>query len=154
MCLTEIVREVIEAYGEAILELAKNIGEKIAESMGLEGNDYFKDWSSQFWINKYSFTPESVGKIGVQTHTDASFLTILQDDENVGGLQVMDHSGNSLVEAPPRPGTIVVILGDIAHVSIFIYIVLGILYMYICVLYMCAYIINVIYIGMEQWEIL
>lgn len=110
-------REVITAYGKAIYELMMDISEKIAESLGLERvEDYFKEWVCQFRINKYSFTPETIGSSGVQIHTDSSFLTILQDDEDVGGLQVMSKSG-SFVDVPPCPGSFFVILGDIAPVS-------------------------------------
>ncbi|KAK7307409.1 hypothetical protein VNO77_40447 [Canavalia gladiata] len=108
-------RQIMEAYGEAIHGLAVYIGQKMGESVGVTVGGEFEDWACQFRINKYSFTPESVGSSGVQIHTDSGFLTILQDDENVGGLQVMDTS-SSFVEVPPLPGTLLVNLGDIGNV--------------------------------------
>ncbi|CAN6552812.1 unnamed protein product [Malus baccata var. baccata] len=78
-------REVIEKYAQAVYEQCVDIGRKLAESYGL------------FRINKYNYTPESVGFSGVQLHTDSGFLTILQDDENVGGLEVMDKFGTLLI---------------------------------------------------------
>ncbi|KAL6346041.1 hypothetical protein AAG906_025321 [Vitis piasezkii] len=107
-------RETIKIYAKAVQELAMDIGNKLAETMGL-GGDLFKEWPCQFRINKYNFTPETVGSPGVQIHTDSSFLTILQDDENVGGLEVMDKSG-AFVAVDPMPGTLLVNLGDIATV--------------------------------------
>ncbi|XP_054779517.1 2-oxoglutarate-dependent dioxygenase DAO-like [Prosopis cineraria] len=108
--------KVIETYGKAIHELLMDVSEKMAESLDLEkGDRYFKEWPCQFRINKYSFTPDTIGSSGVQIHTDSSFLTILQDDEHVGGLQVMNKSG-SFVDVPPCPGSLFAILGDIAHV--------------------------------------
>ncbi|KAL2348734.1 hypothetical protein Fmac_002734 [Flemingia macrophylla] len=107
-------RQIMEAYGRAIHGLAVKVGQKMAESLGVVVAD-FEDWPCQFRINKYNFTPEAVGFTGVQIHTDSSFLTILQDDENVGGLEVMNTSG-SFVPIPPFPGTLLVNLGDIAHV--------------------------------------
>jgi isopenicillin N synthase-like dioxygenase len=83
--------------------------------MGLV-SDLFKGWPCQFRINKYNFTPETVGSSGVQIHTDSGFLTILQDDENVGGLEVMDESG-AFVSVHPCPGTLLVNLGDVAKVG-------------------------------------
>ncbi|KAJ1380947.1 Oxoglutarate/iron-dependent dioxygenase [Sesbania bispinosa] len=83
-------RKIMEAYGKAIHDLAVKIGQKMAESLGIVGAD-FEDWPCQFRINKYNFTPEAVGSIGVQIHTDSSFVTILQDDENVGGLEVWSN---------------------------------------------------------------
>ncbi|RDY12281.1 2-oxoglutarate-dependent dioxygenase DAO [Mucuna pruriens] len=108
-------REIMEAYGQAIHGLAVNIGQKIAESLGVVVAD-FDDWPCQFRINKYNFTPEAVGSTGVQIHTDSGFLTILQDDENVAGLEVMDTSSASFLPIPPFPGTLLVNLGDIARV--------------------------------------
>ncbi|KAJ7953272.1 2-oxoglutarate-dependent dioxygenase [Quillaja saponaria] len=108
-------REVIEMYGKAIYKLAVDLGQKISESLGLAG-DFFKDWPCQFRINKYNFTPESVGTLGVQTHTDSSFLTILQEDENVGGLEVMEKSSGAYIPVQPSSGTLLVNLGDVATV--------------------------------------
>ncbi|KAK4368255.1 hypothetical protein RND71_012047 [Anisodus tanguticus] len=48
-------------------------------------------------------------------YTDSGFLTILQDDENVGGLEVMKKSGE-FVAVDPRPNTLLVTLGDIGRV--------------------------------------
>nr|AIB53819.1 2-oxoacid-dependent dioxygenase [Paeonia suffruticosa] len=106
-------REIVETYAKAIHELAMDIGLKLAKSMGLVG-DLFSGWPCQFRINKYHFTPESVGFPGVQIHTDSSFLTILQEDESVGGLEV-EKSG-TFVAVDPMPGSLLVNLGDIAAV--------------------------------------
>ncbi|KAG5551471.1 hypothetical protein RHGRI_009782 [Rhododendron griersonianum] len=108
-------RETILRYSQAVHDLAMELGSKIAESMGL-GRDLFKGWPCQFRINKYGFTPESVGSSGVQIHTDSGFLTILQDDENVGGLEVMDKKSGEFVSVGPMPGALLVNLGDIATV--------------------------------------
>ncbi|KAI9165187.1 hypothetical protein LWI28_009343 [Acer negundo] len=105
-------REIIEIYARAIHELSMDIVQKLAQSMGLMGNE-FEGWPCQFRINKYNFTPETVGSSGVQLHTDSGFLTILQEDENVGGLEVMDKSG-AFVSVDPLPGTLLVNLGDFA----------------------------------------
>ncbi|XP_030465751.2 2-oxoglutarate-dependent dioxygenase DAO-like [Syzygium oleosum] len=107
-------REVIEEYAQAIHELIMDIAAKLAESMGLD-SEVFMEWPCQFRINKYNFTPETVGSSGVQIHTDSGFLTILQDDENVGGLEVMDSSG-SFIPVDPWTGTLLVNLGDMATV--------------------------------------
>ncbi|XP_031269304.1 2-oxoglutarate-dependent dioxygenase DAO-like isoform X2 [Pistacia vera] len=105
-------RQIIKMYAQAIRELAVDIAEKLAESMWLIGN-VFQGWPCQFRINKYHFTSQTVGSSGVQIHTDSGFLTILQDDENVGGLEVIDKSG-AFIAVDPSPGTLLVNLGDIA----------------------------------------
>ncbi|KAK9713376.1 hypothetical protein RND81_06G023800 [Saponaria officinalis] len=110
--LSPHTRDIIERYAEAITNLATDIASKLATSMGL--TDYtFDNWPLQFRINKYTFAPESLGSSGVQIHTDSGFLTILQDDENIGGLEVMDPTG-TFVPIDPLPDTFLVNLGDIA----------------------------------------
>uniref|UniRef100_A0A7N0UIG3 Fe2OG dioxygenase domain-containing protein n=1 Tax=Kalanchoe fedtschenkoi TaxID=63787 RepID=A0A7N0UIG3_KALFE len=105
--------EILKRFAEAIHGLAMDFAQKLAEGMGLVGYQ-FKGWPSQFRINKYSFTPETVGTSGVQIHTDSGFLTILQDDEDVGGLEVMDKFGR-FIPVDPLRGSFVINLGDIAQ---------------------------------------
>ncbi|XP_058073315.1 2-oxoglutarate-dependent dioxygenase DAO-like [Magnolia sinica] len=105
-------RETIKSYAHEVHELAMDIGCKMAESMGL-GCDLFKGWPCQFRINKYYFTEEAIGSTGVQLHTDSGFLTILQEDDCVGGLEVMDKKGG-FVAVNPFPGSLLVNLGDMA----------------------------------------
>ncbi|XP_028090901.1 2-oxoglutarate-dependent dioxygenase DAO-like [Camellia sinensis] len=108
-------RDTILRYSQSIHKLAMDIGNKLAQSMGL-ASDLFMGWPCQLRINKYSFTPETLGSSGVQIHTDSAFLTILQDDENVGGLEVMDKKSGEFVPVDPMPGTLLVNLGDFATV--------------------------------------
>lgn len=110
-----ITRAVTLKYAKAVNELMVDIAHKIGEGLGVNGLS-FEEWLCQFRINKYSFTPETVSSRGVQLHTDSSFLTLLQDDENIGGLEVMKRSGQ-FEAVDPCPGTLVVNLGDIATVS-------------------------------------
>ncbi|PON53394.1 Oxoglutarate/iron-dependent dioxygenase [Parasponia andersonii] len=105
-------REIIEKYARAVHEMAMDIGRKLAKSIGLK-SDLFKGWTCQFRINKYNFTTQSVGSSGVQIHTDSGFLTILQEDEYVGGLEVMNKNGE-FVAVDPWPGTLLLNLGDVA----------------------------------------
>lgn len=102
-------------YAKAVHQLMMEIVHKMGQGLGM--NDLsLEDWSCQFRINKYNFSPKSVGSRGVQLHTDSSFLTILQDDEVVGGLEVMKRNGE-FQAVDPCPGAIIVNLGDIATVS-------------------------------------
>lgn len=108
-------RETIKKYAAAINGLMMDILRKMSEGLGLP-NVSFEDWPCQFRINKYHFTPEAVGSSGVQIHTDSGFLTILQDDESVGGLEVMKKSGE-FVAVDPWPNTLLVNLGDMGTVT-------------------------------------
>ncbi|PIN12796.1 Iron/ascorbate family oxidoreductase [Handroanthus impetiginosus] len=107
-------RDTIVKYAKAVNELMMDIVNKLQEGLGIN-NVSFEDWVCQFRINKYSFTPETVSSPGVQLHTDSSFLTVLQDDETIGGLEVMKRCGE-FEAVDPCPGTLLVNLGDIATV--------------------------------------
>ncbi|XXG84688.1 hypothetical protein AAC387_Pa10g2152 [Persea americana] len=104
-------RETIKKYAREMHNLGMDIGHKIAQGLGIEG-DVFREWPIIFRMNKYSFTEETVGSLGVRLHSDFGFLTILQEDECVGGLQVMDKSGG-FIPIDNIPGTLLVNIGDI-----------------------------------------
>ncbi|PWA43750.1 flavanone 3-hydroxylase [Artemisia annua] len=110
------LREIIMRYAEAVHELCMRIMKKLAEGLGVKREDIgFENWPCEFRFNKYNFIPESVGSPGVRLHTDSAFLTILQDDESVGGLEVMDKTGK-FITVNPWPDTLLVNLGDMATV--------------------------------------
>ncbi|KAI3702742.1 hypothetical protein L6452_28494 [Arctium lappa] len=106
-------REVIYKYIKAIRDLAGLLGRKLMEGSGLAG-DLFDGWCCQIRMNKYHYCPESVGLAGVGMHSDPTFLTILQDDENVNGLQVVDKYSGEFAPFDPVPGSLAVNVGDIA----------------------------------------
>ncbi|KAJ0468769.1 putative gibberellin 2-beta-dioxygenase [Helianthus annuus] len=109
-------RETIIRYTEAVHELFVGIGKKFAEGLGAKTENIgIEKWSYLFKMNKYHFTPESVGLPGINTHTDSGFLTILQDDEGIGGLEVMNKSGD-FIPVAPWPNTLLVNIGDMANV--------------------------------------
>ncbi|XP_061359751.1 2-oxoglutarate-dependent dioxygenase DAO-like [Gastrolobium bilobum] len=107
-------RHITEAYGKAIHGLTSIISQKMAESVSIVGAD-FEDWPFIFRIIKYNFTQETLGSLGALLHSDIGFITLLQDDENVGGLELMDDS-DSFMAIPPKPGSFLCIIGDVAHV--------------------------------------
>ncbi|CAH9135087.1 unnamed protein product [Cuscuta epithymum] len=107
-------RETIVKYDASVHEVMLEIGRKLAEGLGMKGK-LFEGWSCQFRINKYHFTSESVGSSGVIVHTDSGFLTVLQDDESVGGLEVIKRSGE-IVVVDPLPGSLLLNLGDMATI--------------------------------------
>jgi len=57
---------------------------------------------------------EELGPAALGHHTDPGVLTLLIQDDT-GGLQALDRSGE-WIDVPPRPGTIVVNLGDVMQV--------------------------------------
>lgn len=108
-------RETVMKYSQGLYDLAEELGAKIMEGLGL-GNqlEIFKDWACQLQMNKYNYGPESVGSTGAVMHSDPGFLTILQDDEVVNGLEVVNKATGELVPVNPIAGTLVVNIGDVA----------------------------------------
>ena len=53
---------------------------------------------------------------GVGAHKDGGFLTLLLQDENQGGLQVIDQSGD-WIDAPAIPGTFIVNIGEVLEIA-------------------------------------
>lgn len=99
-------------YAQATHQLLKDIGHKLAQGLNVPGFS-IEEWPCHYRINRYSFTKESIGSYGVQIHTDSGFLTMLQEDDSIGGLEVLDKSG-AFVAVDPCPGTLLVNLGDVA----------------------------------------
>ncbi|KAM7503856.1 hypothetical protein LguiB_002760 [Lonicera macranthoides] len=108
-------RKTFIKYSKAIYDLSQELTSKLVEGMGLEG-ELFKGWPCQFRLNKYNYSPESVGSVGIQLHTDPGFLTFLQDDESIGGFQVVDPNSKELVPVDPMPDTFIVNVGDVGKV--------------------------------------
>ncbi|KFK36392.1 hypothetical protein AALP_AA4G118300 [Arabis alpina] len=109
-------REIMLKYAEAIDGLAKDLARRLAESYGVVETEFYKGWPRRLRINKFHFQPDAIGKICAQSHTDYWFLTILQDDENVGGLEAMDNSSGNFFPIIPSPNTFSIILGDMATI--------------------------------------
>ncbi|CAE7707326.1 unnamed protein product [Symbiodinium microadriaticum] len=74
--------------------------------------DIDRYFSSPFSLLRLIRYPASGGaKIGVGEHTDYGFLTMIQQDPNVGGLEARTLSGE-WVSVDPVPGTFAVNIGD------------------------------------------
>jgi len=109
-------RQIVKTYGQAIHDLASTISQKMAKSLGVVGVN-FKDWPFILRTIKYNFSPEYIGQTGAELHSDTGFITLLQDDETISGLELVDDSG--LFNAvPPKSGSFLCIIGDVGHVSI------------------------------------
>ncbi|GJW63380.1 2-oxoglutarate-dependent dioxygenase DAO-like protein [Tanacetum coccineum] len=105
-------REIIFKYIQSIHDLAGLLGRMLMEGSGLTG-DLFRGWCCQLRMNKYYFDSESLGSTGVSEHSDPTFLTILQDDEDVNGLQIVDKISGEFIPFDPVAGTLAVNIGDI-----------------------------------------
>ncbi|KAK8956713.1 Gibberellin 2-beta-dioxygenase 4 [Platanthera zijinensis] len=108
--------EIISAYIEKLHGVSINIACKVAESVGYISAGFFDEWPCFLRLNFYNFTvEEDIGRIGARIHTDSGFLSVLQEDESVGGFEIMNSNGN-FVSIDPVPGTFIVNIGDVGKV--------------------------------------
>ncbi|KAF5814697.1 putative gibberellin 3-beta-dioxygenase [Helianthus annuus] len=109
-------REIIYKYTQAIHDLARLLGHKLMKGHGLVGDLFDDGWCCELRMIKYHFCQESVGLSGTDLHSDHTFLTILLDDENLNGLQVVDKYSGEFVTIDHVPDTLVVNVGDIGKI--------------------------------------
>ncbi|KAI3469738.1 hypothetical protein Pfo_026401 [Paulownia fortunei] len=100
------------------MELGCSLLKLLAESLGLNSNHILDMDCAEglaMLCHYYPACPEPEVTIGASKHSDNTFLTVLLQD-NLGGLQVF-HQGH-WVDVPPRPGALVVNIGDFVQVSL------------------------------------
>ncbi|XP_020572989.1 2-oxoglutarate-dependent dioxygenase DAO-like [Phalaenopsis equestris] len=107
-------RETISEYASKLHDLIVDIASKVTDCLGVEGFS-FQEWPCRLGLNRYNFTEETIGSIGAPIHTDSSFLTIVQEEESIGGFEIADAAGN-FVAIDPVPGTFWVNIGDMGKV--------------------------------------
>ena len=108
-------RPAMEAYQAAVTALAARLLRGLALSLDLD-EDFFEAFAHEPFVGlrliRYPQQPSVAlpDEKGCGAHTDFGGITVLAQDEN-SGLQVYDPV-EGWVEAPPRPGSFVVNLGD------------------------------------------
>jgi hypothetical protein len=104
---------VYQEYCEAMEEVTKAIMAVLGESLGVGGGyyrEFFADSSSIMRCNYYPPCPEPERTLGTGPHCDPSALTVLLQDGDVDGLQVLVAGAWRPVR--PLPGAFVVNIGD------------------------------------------
>lgn len=114
-------KETMMEFGKEITKLAETLLEILSENLGLE-KGYLKttlaggdgpDDKAFFGtkISHYPPCPRPELVEGLRAHTDAGGLILLFQDDEVGGLQVLDNTGR-WIDAPPMKDTLVIDIGD------------------------------------------
>ncbi|XP_071929279.1 protein DOWNY MILDEW RESISTANCE 6-like [Coffea arabica] len=106
-------KEMVSNYCVQIRELGLRLEEAIAESLGLDKECIKKvlgDQGQHMAVNYYPPCPQPDLTYGLPGHTDPNALTILLQDLNVAGLQVL-RDGRWLA-VKPHPDAFVVNIGD------------------------------------------
>uniref|UniRef100_A0A5B6YT27 Fe2OG dioxygenase domain-containing protein n=1 Tax=Davidia involucrata TaxID=16924 RepID=A0A5B6YT27_DAVIN len=110
-------REILQEYGNKMVELSKRIIEIVLMSLG---DDYEKVYESEFsnchgYLRMVNYSPpetvENEAVEGLGMHTDMSCITIVYQDE-IGGLQ-MRSKGGQWVDIYPSESSLVVNIGDL-----------------------------------------
>lgn len=114
-----IFREVLEAYLEEIGTLSGRILELITEGLGLEDGCLKELSQVQFLVgNHYPPCPEPSLTLGLLKHCDPTLITILVQDGDACGLQVLNNNGEWMGVAP-LPNALVVNIGNQLAVHIY-----------------------------------
>ncbi|KAJ9174353.1 hypothetical protein P3X46_017383 [Hevea brasiliensis] len=115
-------KEAVSNYCAEVRELGFRLQELISESLGLEKNYIKKALGEQgqhMAVNYYPPCPEPELTYGLPGHTDPNALTILLQDSQVAGLQVLRNGKWLAVD--PHPNAFVINIGDQLQVGIYIY---------------------------------
>ncbi|MGY1616954.1 isopenicillin N synthase family dioxygenase [Geodermatophilus sp. SYSU D00691] len=106
-------REAVGAWYDAVLALGRALLRGFALALG-EPADAFDRFvakpPSQLRLIHYPHDPAAVDAVGIGAHTDYECFTLLLP--TAPGLEVLNGAGE-WIDVPPRPGTLVVNVGDI-----------------------------------------
>ncbi|GAA0176417.1 oxygenase [Lithospermum erythrorhizon] len=110
---TEDELEIVSKYCNEVRELGFRLEELISESLGLDKDcmkDVLGEQGQHMAINYYPPCPQPELTYGLPGHTDPNALTILLQDLDVSGLQVLKDG--KWLSIKPHPGAFVINIGD------------------------------------------
>lgn len=106
-------REIVSNYCKEVRELGLRVEELISEGLGLEKDTVERILGQQgqhMAVNYYPPCPEPELTYGLPGHTDPNALTILLQDHDVAGLQVLKDG--KWLAVNPIPNAFVINIGD------------------------------------------
>lgn len=106
-------RSIVSNYVKEVRELGFRLQEAISESLGLDKvciREVLGEQGQHMAVNFYPPCPEPELTYGLPAHTDPNALTILLQDSQVSGLQVLKDG--KWLAVKPHPDAFVINLGD------------------------------------------
>ncbi len=110
-------REAVYGYFLAVRAVAHSVTGALARCLGVPTERLHARMTratSQLRLINYAGTPLPLDASDMGKHTDYEFFTLLH--QTAAGLQVLDRGGRWR-EVPPRPGTLVMLVGNLLEVA-------------------------------------
>uniref|UniRef100_A0A0D9ZKE2 Fe2OG dioxygenase domain-containing protein n=1 Tax=Oryza glumipatula TaxID=40148 RepID=A0A0D9ZKE2_9ORYZ len=107
------IRALMAEYGDHMARIARKLFDALAAELGLDHHQaasYLAERQGFLRLYRYPPCPSSASCLGMEPHTDSSVLSIILDQDHVGGLQVMRDG--AWRDVAPAPGELLVNLGD------------------------------------------
>lgn len=110
----------MEQFATTVSKLAQQLADILAEEMGHDQTGFFQEKclpsSCYLRLNRYPPCPIYNQMMGIMPHTDTDFLTVLHQDNVVGGLQLMKDG--KWIAVKPNPDSLIINIGDLFQVHL------------------------------------